>query len=33
MGALSSLPTIQPAGDTDILLKFPDTDKDQFLAR
>merc|ERR1711978_99565 len=33
MGALSSLPTIQPAGDKDILLKFPDIDKDQFLAR
>ena len=33
MGALSSLPTVKPAGDTDALLDFPETNQEQFLAR
>jgi len=33
MGALSSLPTIEPAGDTDALLTFPETNQEEFLAR
>ena len=33
MGALSSLPTVKPAGDTDALLDFPETNQEQFIAR
>jgi len=33
MGALSSLPTVKPGGDTDALINFPETNSEQFLAR
>jgi len=33
MGALSSMPTVKPAGDTDAFLDFPETNHEEFLAR